>query len=145
MVGEDGLEEELGLVGLRVVKEEARPAAGMTEDEFREHTPDPEVWSCWCNTWCCWCDGGVTADSWVADARMLSAVDGSLCFSFFSRRPFWCGHSGVVWVWVRLCGGVWRCSGGDKIVGNFVSLSLSVSCTFASNFGQRHSRPENSF
>lgn len=44
MIGEDGLEEELEMVGLRVVKEEARPAPGMTEDEFRENVMDPEVW-----------------------------------------------------------------------------------------------------
>lgn len=45
MVGEDGLEEELGMVGLRVAKEDKRPAAGMTEDEFREaeQTSDAEV------------------------------------------------------------------------------------------------------
>lgn len=43
MVGEDGLEEELGMVGLKVVKEEARPAPGMTEDEFREKSLHPEV------------------------------------------------------------------------------------------------------
>lgn len=43
MIGEDGLEEELEMVGLRVVKEAARPAPGMTEDEFRENAMDPEV------------------------------------------------------------------------------------------------------
>lgn len=43
MVGEDGLEEELGMVGLRCVKENDRPAAGMTEDEFRVANADPEV------------------------------------------------------------------------------------------------------
>lgn len=43
MIGEDGLEEELEMVGLRVVKEEARPAPGMTEDEFRDNDIDPEV------------------------------------------------------------------------------------------------------
>lgn len=43
MVGEDGLEEELEMVGLRVVKEAARPPTGMTEDEFRENDHDPEV------------------------------------------------------------------------------------------------------
>lgn len=45
MVGEDGLEEELEMVGLKVVKEGARPAPGMTEDEFREDAKDhdPEV------------------------------------------------------------------------------------------------------
>lgn len=43
MVGEDGLEEELEMVGLRVVKEGARPPPGMTEDEFRENGHDPEV------------------------------------------------------------------------------------------------------
>eukprot|EP00903_Cladosiphon_okamuranus_P018093 g16651.t1 len=45
MVGEDGLEEELGMVGLRVVKEGSRPPRGMTEDEFREDANghDPEV------------------------------------------------------------------------------------------------------
>lgn len=45
MVGEDGLEEELGMVGLKVVKEGARPPLGMTEDEFRENDSDhdPEV------------------------------------------------------------------------------------------------------
>lgn len=50
MVGEDGLEEELEMVGLRVVKEGARPPPGMTEDEFRENDHDPEVtdssWGC---------------------------------------------------------------------------------------------------
>ena len=43
MVGEDGLEEELGMVGLKIAKEEARPAPGMTEDEFRENSLHPEV------------------------------------------------------------------------------------------------------
>lgn len=43
MVGEAGLEEELGMAGLRCVKEEDRPAAGMTEDEFRQAELDPEV------------------------------------------------------------------------------------------------------
>lgn len=43
MVGEDGLEEELEMVGLRVVKEKARPAPGMTEDEFHDNDIDPEV------------------------------------------------------------------------------------------------------
>ncbi|CAM9790059.1 unnamed protein product, partial [Hapterophycus canaliculatus] len=43
MVGEDGLQEELEMVGLRVVKERTRPPAGMTEDEFRENEHDPEV------------------------------------------------------------------------------------------------------
>lgn len=43
MVGEDGLEEELEMVGLRVVKEGARPPLGMTEDEFRENGHDPEA------------------------------------------------------------------------------------------------------
>lgn len=43
MVGENGLEEELEIVGLKVVKEGARPAPGMTEDEFRENALDPEV------------------------------------------------------------------------------------------------------
>lgn len=43
MVGEDGLQEELEMVGLRVVKERTRPPAGMTEDEFRENGHDPEV------------------------------------------------------------------------------------------------------
>ncbi|CAN0135736.1 unnamed protein product [Ectocarpus sp. 4 AP-2014] len=43
MIGEEGLEEELEMVGLMVVKEDARPAPGMTEDEFRENITDPEV------------------------------------------------------------------------------------------------------
>lgn len=51
MVGEDGLEEEIGLVGIRCVKEEERPAPGMTEDDFRVTRADPEV-SCKCVTWC---------------------------------------------------------------------------------------------
>lgn len=43
MIGEDGLEEELELVGIRCVKEDHRPAAGMTEDDFRVTEPDSEV------------------------------------------------------------------------------------------------------
>ena len=43
MVGEDGLEEELGMVGLKVAKEASRPPPGMTEDEFRENSLHPEV------------------------------------------------------------------------------------------------------
>lgn len=52
MIGEDGLEEELEMVGLRVVKEGARPAPGMTEDEFRESAQDPEVR---CDAVVLWC------------------------------------------------------------------------------------------
>lgn len=48
MVGEVGLQEELEMVGLRVVKEATRPPAGMTEDEFRENDHDPEVSVCLC-------------------------------------------------------------------------------------------------
>lgn len=43
MVGEDGLEEELRMVGLRCVKEADRPTSTMSEDEFREAPVDPEV------------------------------------------------------------------------------------------------------
>lgn len=52
MIGEDGLEEELGMVGLKVVKEAHRPPLGMTEDEFREGVQDPEVMTLGCRTTC---------------------------------------------------------------------------------------------
>lgn len=43
MIGSDGQQDELEMVGLKVVKEATRPPPGMTEDEFRAFEPDPKV------------------------------------------------------------------------------------------------------
>ncbi|CAM9504882.1 unnamed protein product [Choristocarpus tenellus] len=43
MIGEDGLEEELKIVGLGCIREAQRPPGGMTEDQFRAEGIDAQV------------------------------------------------------------------------------------------------------
>lgn len=71
MVGEDGLQEELEMVGLRVVKEKTRPPAGMTEDEFRENDHDPEV-TCFCR----WKVLSSLWRRWWCGAAQLATLEG---------------------------------------------------------------------